>query len=209
MRGNPLALCRRRTARRSIPAYAGEPLRWAELAGWLRVYPRVCGGTVAVRRERHRRQGLSPRMRGNPCSGVASWLCVGSIPAYAGEPSLSCCPAASATVYPRVCGGTVGGLVHNDSDEGLSPRMRGNPSGQSGGYPKTRSIPAYAGEPSAMTAPATPGGVYPRVCGGTAPATPGGCAGQGLSPRMRGNPVCGAVLVAFWRSIPAYAGEPN
>ena len=52
-----------------------------------------------------------------------------------------------------------------------------------------RSIPACAGEPLPGGQARRPPGVYPRVCGGTHDiATP--MAGlNGLSPRVRGNPV--------------------
>ena len=50
---------------RSIPACTGEPLDQRR-AGWLgRVYPRVYGGTVSLKPSESRRDGLSPRVRGN------------------------------------------------------------------------------------------------------------------------------------------------
>ena len=65
MRGNLGTLFASLARARSIPACAGEPL-----PGWpprfhIPVYPRVCGGTLAPSRGNHRRQGLSPRVRGN------------------------------------------------------------------------------------------------------------------------------------------------
>ena len=51
-----------------------------------------------------------------------------------------------------------------------------------------RSIPAYAGEPAIAMNTALALKVYPRVCGGTAFPQSMHIAGDGLSPRMRGNP---------------------
>ena len=45
MRGNLCVQLRMDCQRRSIPAYAGEPLRSARRRAVTRVYPRVCGGT--------------------------------------------------------------------------------------------------------------------------------------------------------------------
>ena len=55
----------------------------------------------------------------------------------------------------------------------------------------SRSIPAYAGEPRGCSPLPANGQVYPRVCGGTAGMSDMGESARGLSPRMRGNLVCG------------------
>ena len=71
-------------------------------------------------------------------------------------------------VYPRVCGGTELLAAYDSVEDGLSPRVRGNPRRPAAGIRLPGSIPACAGEP--ITAPSIPvrQGVYPRVCGGTA-----------------------------------------
>ena len=51
--------------------------------------------------------------------------------------------------------------------------------------------------------------VYPRVCGGTGCGRNARPAGQGLSPRVRGNLVGARRAVKALRSIPACAGEPR
>ena len=71
----------------------------------------------------------------------------GSIPAYAGEPANVAAALVEITVYPRVCGGTITSFEEQYGSWGLSPRMRGNRTGQWPGYLIWRSIPAYAGEP--------------------------------------------------------------
>ena len=50
-----------------------------------------------------------------------------SIPACAGEPDQITLPLMASRVYPRVCGGTPTALVVDGIDQGLSPRVRGNP----------------------------------------------------------------------------------
>ena len=167
MRGNHTRWKWCRLGLRSIPAYAGEPIRTASSPTPPEVYPRVCGGTSPASAGYHCTPGLSPRMRGNHDPQAAPAGRTGSIPAYAGEPSSNNQCMAGNMVYPRVCGGTHGGLPLWPYSNGLSPRMRGNQAAMQAGSVRMRSIPAYAGEP-----PAPPGGVglcavYPRVCGGT------------------------------------------
>ena len=178
----------------------------------MKVYPRVCGGTSSRRRRPFPPAwwGLSPRVRGNrrKSNTIGRWL--RSIPACAGEPMTWAGWTGVRRVYPRVCGGTddLGGL--DWSQTGLSPRVRGNQSRGCAAGVLCRSIPACAGEPVAAAAPfRRPGGVYPRVCGGTSSRSCCSSIAVGLSPRVRGNrrrplPIAGTL----W-SIPACAGEPH
>ena len=151
-------------------------------------------------------------------------------------------------VYPRVCGGTTtraGSPVYRvrgnlDSRStillsvGLSPRVRGNLQAPVPASVPRGSIPACAGEPTAVTPRATEKPtVYPRVCGGTPPSARVNIAGPGLSPRVRGNRyrrrsgtgidglsprvrgnrlllrVYDTTDTGGLRSIPACAGEPR
>ena len=86
MRGNPTAYPSCQAGRRSIPAYAGEPVLRQLDRVLVRVYPRVCGGTSRHCHPAISDCGLSPRMRGNPALADADFAGRGSIPAYAGEP---------------------------------------------------------------------------------------------------------------------------
>ena len=70
-------------------------------------------------------------------------------------------------VYPRVCGGTLFGVIALLSYSGLSPRVRGNLARQRPRDVVKRSIPACAGEPESQTTGYSSRKVYPRVCGGT------------------------------------------
>ena len=66
MRGNPRHVLLLGLGFGSIPAHAGEP--WVGHAGrnHRRVYPRACGGTIAMAGFDELTEGLSRRMRGNP-----------------------------------------------------------------------------------------------------------------------------------------------
>ena len=153
---------------RSIPACAGEPQRrFPSHPAW-QVYPRVCGGTLDAGVVKQQGVGLSPRVRGNPLRLNLNLAAVGSIPACAGEPHppsprrgsppvyprvcggtppLGHYPAPRRKVYPRVCGGTRRSVLDDRQREGLSPRVRGNPSASAYPTGRRRSIPACAGEP--------------------------------------------------------------
>ena len=208
VRGNPPRQRKRRPARRSIPACAGDPPDALLSLLTAEVYPRVCGGTprrIHAGRDFH---GLSPRVRGNPGGGHCRVGQSGSIPACAGEPFRITPPYCPVPVYPRVCGGTVWSLRHYFAGEGLSPRVRGNhgDGGDDGGV--VGSIPACAGEPQRARREIAWYKVYPRVCGGTLAPLPDFLIFHGLSPRVRGNQAQVGDAGDSSGSIPACAGEP-
>ena len=194
---------------RSIPACAGEPACTSHAGRRRRVYPRVCGGTVALYAQRERGQGLSPRVRGNPPDSQTLAADDGSIPACAGEPTWLMRPSTATAVYPRVCGGTENTQLADDIKRGLSPRVRGNQGRRHDHASPAGSIPACAGEPSSATAPRKVPTVYPRVCGGTPFQRRYADAHRGLSPRVRGNQLRQQPFLNAAGSIPACAGEPR
>ena len=175
------------------------------------VYPRVCGGTAAKMPPTTYYDGLSPRVRGNRPFTPPLNLPLRSIPACAGEPKPGRLRVTRSSVYPRVCGGTCLMGHHQYSMGGLSPRVRGNPRGRTGGFAGGGSIPACAGEPSRRSCARVPGEVYPRVCGGTKPSWAVFMSSYGLSPRVRGNPSRASPSEAVKRSIPRVRGnqQPN
>ena len=71
-----------------------------------------------------------------------------------------------------------------------------------------RSIPARAGEPGIRTVGHNRRRVYPRACGGTETSRTTSSGLNGLSPRVRGNPMSLSRAVGKVGSIPARAGEP-
>ena len=147
VRGNRHCSSGRGVPHRSIPACAGEPC--GPLVGWPLggVYPRVCGGTSVIKDQHVRVKGLSPRVRGNHVQASRFKLLLRSIPACAGEPDEAEQALLIATVYPRVCGGTLQDVAERAGHHGLSPRVRGNLEERQVGILDFRSIPACAGEP--------------------------------------------------------------
>ena len=171
----------------SIPACAGEPPTASAPVVLRGVYPRVCGGTILVRRLSRQPQGLSPRVRGNPAEDAKAGPMGGSIPVCAGEPRAARTAASRERVYPRVCGGTTSRAPCFPTRRGLSPRVRGNPVPSVAVGAPVGSIPACAGEPPPDSAGGFVHMVYPRVCGGTSAGKRFRSHYAGLSPRVRGN----------------------
>ncbi len=189
VRGNRAQLSAFRAVSRSIPACAGEPHHPGRGISLVKVYPRVCGGTVPA---------------------TARWASApGSIPACAGEPIFPPVVAWLRKVYPRVCGGTWLGAEKRMPVWGLSPRVRGNQVVDVVSGAGVGSIPACAGEPGQTDAVPSGDGVYPRVCGGTAVQNALAVENRGLSPRVRGNLVAVIQNRQNRGSIPACAGEPR
>ena len=209
VRGNPRRPSRWPWPRGSIPACAGEPIAEWPVMLTVKVYPRVCGGTLMTARRPMARRGLSPRVRGNPAAFAKISVQTRSIPACAGEPQMAMRLAPMPSVYPRVCGGTSLMPTRPHRFMGLSPRVRGNRPRSNKGQSKGGSIPACAGEPIATIRRAVRQQVYPRVCGGTLWGRWGASDITGLSPRVRGNPPAAVFPRRMMRSIPACAGEPS
>ena len=127
MRGNRRWQTHTGSCTGSIPAYAGEPGFVCAMSISSKVYPRVCGGTPPAIVPGENNEGLSPRMRGNLDADTPAAVAERSIPAYAGEPQFHCACPPTRRVYPRVCGGTGCIAIRKPGEDGLSPRMRGNP----------------------------------------------------------------------------------
>ena len=189
------------------PAWAGQPLSPGESTRVSMVYPRVGGATAAKHSGQHTAIGLSPRGRGNRHQHLHGLNATGlsprgrgnlvaarikppfirSIPAWAGQPSLSRRRLLFHRVYPRVGGATRRRCIGQSRSAGLSPRGRGNLYRTFVALSPYGSIPAWAGQPDTADRLSPRRTVYPRVGGATnfssSPVTPG----QGLSPRGRGN----------------------
>ncbi len=169
----------------------------------------MCGGTTSSAKRAGRPRGLSPRVRGNlllpgtmPASGR-------TIPACAGEPIVWAGDGQKRRDYPRVCGGTQASGVRPACIGGLSPRVRGNPASTGFSRSVIGTIPACAGEPTALRGWAPSAWDYPRVCGGTTAATAIRTKRTGLSPRVRGNHAAAPSIALAGGTIPACAGEPR
>ena len=155
------------------------------------------------------KEGLSPRVRGNPPYVTARPEHEGTIPACAGEPVDYQHHCAQRGDYPRVCGGTPLGRTQRAPRKGLSPRVRGNPADADQRRSWRGTIPACAGEPLGRELPQPLRRDYPRVCGGTGSAHVLRDIVEGLSPRVRGNRLAAKAVAGDQRTIPACAGEPT
>ena len=208
MRGNPFRMTFHLQIFRTIPAHAGEPSISRAATVRPRDYPRACGGTRRSWWRRHRRWGLSPRMRGNHPQDQLARSRLRTIPAHAGEPPKRHIRPLMRRDYPRACGGTASSSPVSTAALGLSPRMRGNP--RAGPYQQHRvgTIPAHAGEPPSNPSQMLEARDYPRACGGTVRRRTSDFLLAGLSPRMRGNQMALVVLETLGGTIPAHAGEP-
>ena len=155
---------------RSIPAWAGEPLR-AHPTSYppsVRSIP-AWAGEPSVAEPRSRLASVYPRVAGEPYPHPGGPRGRRSIPAWAGEPTREHLVEAHAcgAVYPRVGGGTFERRLPACPAYGLSPRGREPRCWRSRGSKAGRSIPAWAGNHR----PAAVGKTW-----------------LGLSPRGRGNP---------------------
>ena len=208
MRGNPPGPRAGGLSPGSIPAHAGQPPAPARCAAIFWVYPRACGATLPARQNNWPARGLSPRMRGNRPRCIGGAMRTGSIPAHAGQPVSTPAPDLPGRVYPRACGATSSNGPSRMAAAGLSPRMRGNHDDAIAFFSRHGSIPAHAGQPQKPARCAAIFWVYPRACGATRKGRRGFALPQGLSPRMRGNPVFGRFIAKQIGSIPAHAGQP-
>ena len=152
--------------------------------------------------------GLSPRGRGNRVHLTRSRGRGRSIPAWAGKPAAHSAASRAPGVYPRVGGETEFDVSGGKTDEGLSPRGRGNQAGRGAHLATGRSIPAWAGKPPRPSRSRKWPMVYPRVGGETRWRRSPDVRGLGLSPRGRGNPARPGRRRGGRRSIPAWAGKP-
>ncbi len=127
VRGNPATMATATDPAGSIPACTGEPSYRRLDKPFLKVYPRVYGGTSITGMAIRPSAGLSPRVRGNPWRWGRCRFLGRSIPACTGEPPGREAPARPVLVYPRVYGGTMLLMSAEGVQGGLSPRVRGNP----------------------------------------------------------------------------------
>ena len=206
-RGKPADTPSAGISHRSIPAWAGETFGFAIWAYRHAVYPRVGGGNCGRALGGECGDGLSPRGRGKHSNFARCGQVDRSIPAWAGETRPPARSYGGRRVYPRVGGGNQVNPTYGSGGGGLSPRGRGKPSNAPDSRPSMRSIPAWAGETTALAVSTNEPQVYPRVGGGNAVGRCNLPRALGLSPRGRGKRSPGTAPLFESRSIPAWAGE--
>ena len=150
---------------RSIPACTGNPHHPRTRTGRSAVYPRVYGEPFFCRSYTLASSGLSPRVRGTRYRRTGFVVSMGSIPACTGNPPRSASLPSGHGVYPRVYGEPAPIERRNQTEYGLSPRVRGTLHIVNGLVPHIRSIPACTGNPLAGHHPRLCRVVYPRVYG--------------------------------------------
>ena len=193
----------------SIPAWAGEPRHCLRSEPYSRVDPRVGGGASQRHRRIGARPGRSPRGRGSLSPPCLPAYRVGSIPAWAGEPSIVFTARVCPGVDPRVGGGARRSPLRPLHPRGRSPRGRGSHVRSAFDVAAAGSIPAWAGEPEPKPGWARRARVDPRVGGGASGGAKQKERRRGRSPRGRGSRDKVIVKQRGLGSIPAWAGEPR
>ena len=146
--GNGIAGTRMRWYGWSIPACTGETAHGSPRGRNDEVYPRVYGGNTTWPDMGLLFWGLSPRVRGKRSRAISAYSGLRSIPACTGETAGRAVRLHRGQVYPRVYGGNPISRASTSSITGLSPRVRGKPSGRVHPADTPRSIPACTGETS-------------------------------------------------------------
>ena len=173
---------------RFIPACAGNAGFHARGFRLAAVHPRVCGERDQLDIGRLERRGSSPRVRGTPGQRQIVQIAARFIPACAGNAASNISHGRLSSVHPRVCGERIHAIPQNSTKRGSSPRVRGTPARRSGTGPRSRFIPACAGNAGSWGGRSGGPAVHPRVCGERGRRAPGIAVGRGSSPRVRGTP---------------------
>ena len=207
-RGTPQRTMSQSCQGRSIPAWAGNPPGNRNLFPKRRVYPRVGGEPGPGTPCRPRTTGLSPRGRGTHRDLHHLVHRLGSIPAWAGNPSPAGTGPGCWTVYPRVGGEPQVQQLHLPPAE-VYPRVGGGTQVQALiDDIHVGSIPAWAGNPPSRRTSQLIQTVYPRVGGEPQLMVVIPDPDIGLSPRGRGTLWQCWVGDVYEGSIPAWAGNP-
>ena len=111
--------------------------------------------------------------------------------------------------HPRVCGENSSIRVIFSLKVGSSPRVRGKPVDRTVVPAGVGLIPACAGKTPPRSRTSSTSGAHPRVCGENIAWIVASAAAAGSSPRVRGKPVIGLLLLLGLGLIPACAGKTN
>src|SRR5690606_23744157 len=113
---------------------AGERTSLPSSPAPLRVHPRACGGEPAESIPHACLEGPSPRVRGREAPLVCAADAVRSIPARAGERTVTWTDSWRGGVHPRACGGEPSTKRRWSNVTGPSPRVRGRVISTGAGY---------------------------------------------------------------------------
>ena len=130
---------------RFIPACAGNTNRRSTGIPRPAVHPRVCGEHTEEHEQTRPATGSSPRVRGTLRCRLLQGPAQRFIPACAGNTAPLSPRCTALTVHPRVCGEHLGTLHRHVHVDGSSPRVRGTRRVPALRRPRSRFIPACAG----------------------------------------------------------------
>ena len=207
MRGTPAGRRNHHRQPRIIPADAGNTSSDANTVSAPGDHPRGCGEHTNADRIATYGYGSSPRMRGTPLIYKQSILAVRIIPADAGNTAPLDTSRDTYKDHPRGCGEHSIARTVAMMFKGSSPRMRGTHNWSAVNLNDPRIIPADAGNTGKGESRARTSRDHPRGCGEHHLKQTADQPNPGSSPRMRGTPLIGLVLVGLTRIIPADAGN--
>ena len=151
--------------------------------------------------------GSSPHARGTRQAPGRVYGQVRFIPACAGN-AVFCTPGyRDAAVHPRMRGERVVGDHTCYHRNGSSPHARGTPAHGWPRQPRSRFIPACAGNACPHPCPPTTSPVHPRMRGERLPVAFEAGRLSGSSPHARGTRICSSAHPVAGRFIPACAGN--
>ena len=151
--------------------------------------------------------GSSPRLRGTVIRIINVTFTCRFIPAPAGNSRSEIQAPCGSTVHPRACGEQSRTLPWTTRPTGSSPRLRGTVSPHDEAEPRTRFIPAPAGNSPELHRGSGRWPVHPRACGEQLTVAGLWPLSIGSSPRLRGTDRPEHVGVGRSRFIPAPAGN--
>ena len=170
-------------------------------------HPRACGEHATPFEHRELVDGSSPRLRGTPLTIHERRMDERIIPAPAGNTPWPIRRPRLWPDHPRACGEHREGATAPRTGSGSSPRLRGTHPWPPTRRPKTRIIPAPAGNTLCGQIVQQRRPDHPRACGEHLDVTGTDVAVKGSSPRLRGTPWRTRTHSAAYRIIPAPAGN--
>ena len=150
---------------RFIPAWAGNTPAEMPVSLHEPVHPRVGGEHHFEYVVREGRRGSSPRGRGTLNTRQGQGVDLRFIPAWAGNTALQAARQSCWPVHPRVGGEHAKDSAPSVPSAGSSPRGRGTPWCQTWPWPRSRFIPAWAGNTVGGRLSRREPAVHPRVGG--------------------------------------------
>ncbi len=190
-----------------IPALAGNTLPSGGHLRRERDHPRACGEHRGRAHGAGHGGGSSPRLRGTLISVPFSVVCLGIIPALAGNTDGSAWCSRRTWDHPRACGEHELAVCTFNTLQGSSPRLRGTPPFVNRTFVWIGIIPALAGNTPLPASTRMALWDHPRACGEHT-ADGGTLVAQvGSSPRLRGTLSDQQQISGVGGIIPALAGN--